>query len=181
MKKAFYISALLSVLVSCSENTEKKVENSIRKSPQQIKLSATNIPVNPGDYYLSAAIDYSFSGEGDENSMDETPYLTPSARLILDSVADFMKHNPLVRFRIYSLIGTDSKFEMPTFDSCVPCSFEEEISNYLISKGIDNNRVVWHYNDINKDRDDNLNAIRAVQPLMNSLNQFVLLVNDTIP
>jgi hypothetical protein len=67
---------------------------------------------------------------------------------------------------------------MPAYDSCVSCSFEETIKNYLVSKGIKEDRVVCDYNtESTKDQENNLSKIRKAHPL----NEVVLFVNESVP
>lgn len=103
---------------------------------QQFKL--TDTVFKSGYCYKSTYIDYHFSGKGgDENSIDETPYINESSLPYLDSIVGFLKANKKINFKLYSI----SESEI-TFDSCVPCAFERAVKSYLVSKGVEHERLI---------------------------------------
>jgi hypothetical protein len=181
MKKLLRLLLFISAgLLSCNAGIENtacpttvpETTDSLKRTPREFKLTDLNETYHPGDYYLSTAITYSFSGRGDENSMDETPYLNESSKPILDSVVIFLKRNSTLKIRIHFA----SRELGPTYDSCVDCAFEETIKSYFTSKGIKDDRLACSYNGISsQDQKNYLNKIRTAQPRANISNEFVLL------
>ncbi len=92
--------------------------------------------------------------------MDETPYLNDEAMPVLDSITSFLKRNPKITITI---IYADES--TANFDSCVPCSFELTVKEYLVIKGIKEERMFIRDND------------NVIDPALGRYKGFQMIIN----
>lgn len=145
--------------------------STLKNEFRQIDLSETTASLKPGDYYLTSEIDYYFSGKGNENSMDETPFINESSISTLDSLAIFLKRESRIHCTIYFISN-----DLRTFDSCVECSFENKLKDYLVSKGVNTNRIECSYSKkSSKDSEEYIHIVKTTS------SHNLLLVIDSIP
>lgn len=109
--------------------------------------------------------------------MDETPYLTELSQLTLDSLADFlMTRNPMHIRILYS------QKSLLTFDSCVPCNFEQAMKDYLVTKGVQEGRIACNFRTEGKgDSDPVMDRIRHAFPQLENFSEYTLFVFESAP
>lgn len=143
---------------------------------RQFDLKETTASLQPGDYYLTSEINYYFSGNGDENSMDETPFINESSISTLDSIAVFLKRESRIHCTIYFISN-----DLRTFDSCVECSFEKKIKDYLVSKGVNTDRIECSFSKkSSKDSGEYVNKVKSLESKLTTSSRNLLLVIDSI-